>query len=70
MEKNILSVSGMSCGHCVHSIESNVGGLKGVSSVKVHLRAGKVEVEYFPSEITLQVIKETIENQGYDVAQQ
>lgn len=65
--KEVLKVEGMSCGHCVNSIESSVGELKGVSSVKVDLSGNEVTVE-FENEATLNQIKETIEDQGYEVA--
>ncbi|PLR76046.1 copper resistance protein CopZ [Bacillus sp. V3-13] len=67
MEKVTLDVAGMSCGHCVKAIEGSVGELKGVSNVKVHLETGKVDVEYNANEVTLDTIKETIDDQGYDV---
>ncbi|MDW0111172.1 copper chaperone CopZ [Sporosarcina aquimarina] len=65
--KEVLKVEGMSCGHCVNSIESSVGELKGVSSVKVDLAGNEVTVEY-DNEATLGQIKEAIEDQGYEVA--
>lgn len=67
MEKTTLNVAGMSCGHCVKAVESSVGELSGVSSVKVHLETGTVDVEFNSSEVTLDKIKETIDDQGYDV---
>lgn len=67
MEKIILNVKGMSCGHCVNSIERSVGELQGIKSVKVHLEAGNVDVEFNPSEVSLSEIKETIDDQGYEV---
>ncbi|MHC0038460.1 copper chaperone CopZ [Pseudoneobacillus sp. C159] len=67
MEKVTLNVSGMSCGHCVKAVEGSVGELKGVSSVKVHLENGTVDVEFSGSEVTVEQIKETIDDQGYDV---
>jgi copper chaperone len=67
MEKATLNVSGMSCGHCVKAVEGSVGELKGVSNVKVHLENGTVDVEFNSSEVTLDAIKETIDDQGYDV---
>ncbi|MCM3409334.1 copper chaperone CopZ [Metabacillus litoralis] len=67
MQKIILTVNGMSCGHCVNSIEGNVGKLNGVSQVKVHLNEGKVELEFNPEVVSLETIKETIDDQGYDV---
>lgn len=62
-----LKVIGMSCTHCVNSVESNVGKIQGVSSVKVDLVNGEVAVKYDDSKTSLDEIKETIENQGYDV---
>jgi copper chaperone len=67
MDKVTINVSGMSCGHCVKAVEGSVGELKGVSNVKVHLENGTVDVEFNSSEVTLNVIKETIDEQGYDV---
>ncbi|WP_175638202.1 copper chaperone CopZ [Metabacillus schmidteae] len=67
MENVILKVKGMSCGHCVSSIEGSVGNLAGVKSVKVNLKNGEVEIEYNSSEIGISDIKETIDDQGYDV---
>lgn len=67
MEQVTLKVSGMSCGHCVNAIESGVGQLSGVNKVKVHLSEGKVDVEYNPQEVSLEKVKEAIDDQGYDV---
>ena len=62
-----LKVEGMSCAHCVNAVESSVGELQGVSSVKVDLASGQVEVNYDDSKTSLNQIQETIEEQGYDV---
>ncbi|MED3549766.1 copper chaperone CopZ [Cytobacillus praedii] len=67
MEKATLNVTGMSCGHCVKAIEGSVGELAGVSKVSVHLENGTVDVEYSSTEVSLDKIKETIDDQGYDV---
>ncbi|MGX6446347.1 copper chaperone CopZ [Neobacillus sp. K501] len=67
MEKLTLKVNGMSCGHCVNSIEGSVGNLEGVEFVKVHLNAGNVDVAFNPSVVTLDKIKDTIDDQGYNV---
>jgi copper chaperone len=67
MEKVTLYVEGMSCNHCVKAIEGSVGALNGISSVKVDLKAATVDVEYNSQDVSLDKIKEEIENQGYDV---
>jgi len=68
MEQITLNVQGMSCGHCVNSIESSVGNLNGVKSVKVHLDNNTVDVEFDSGAVSLEDIKNEIEEQGYDVA--
>ncbi|MFE8703092.1 copper chaperone CopZ [Cytobacillus sp. FJAT-54145] len=68
MEKVTLNVGGMSCGHCVNAVEGSVGKLNGVSSVKVNLAEGTVDVEFDSATTSLEAIKETIDDQGYDVA--
>lgn len=68
MEKVTLQVSGMSCGHCVNAIEGSVGKLDGVNSVHVNLANGTVDVEFEPIVVTLEAIKEEIDDQGYEVA--
>jgi copper chaperone len=67
MEKVTLNVQGMSCDHCVKAVEGSVGELNGVSSVKVNLKANTVDVEYNNQEVSIGKIKETIDDQGYDV---
>ncbi|KRE30637.1 copper ion binding protein [Paenibacillus sp. Soil522] len=65
MAKTILQVEGMSCQHCVNSIE---GALKEIGAIgKVDLTNNTVEVSYDENQITIGAVKEAIEEQGYDV---
>ncbi|AQX54347.1 copper chaperone CopZ [Priestia flexa] len=68
MEQTVLSVQGMSCGHCVKAVEGALSELRGVKSVQVNLESATVEVEYDESKVSLETIKESIDDQGYDVA--
>ena len=45
MNNNTFTVVGMTCDHCVRSVESEVGKLDGVESVAVDLSTGVVTVE-------------------------
>lgn len=65
MSNAVLKVEGMSCGHCVQSIEQALTQVGATG--KVDLAAKKVEVEYDESKLTIDAIKEAIEDQGYDV---
>lgn len=62
-----IEVGGMSCQHCVKSVEKAVGQLPGVEGVSVDLEHGKVFVAYRPEGIAVDTIKTAIEEQGYDV---
>jgi copper ion binding protein len=66
MEKAILKVDGMSCEHCVNAVTKAVGALPGVSNVVVDLKTKTVLVEHDPA-LTLDEIKNEIEDQGYDI---
>ncbi len=65
MENVQLNVKGMSCGHCVSSVEKALDGL-GIKG-SVDLSSGKVSFEFDPNKVSLDSIKEAIEDQGYDV---
>lgn len=67
MQNVTLNVQGMSCGHCVKAIEGSVGELEGVNQVSVKLDEALVDVSFNESEVSIDKIKETIEEQGYDV---
>ena len=43
--KKVLSIEGMSCGHCVRHITSALSGIQGVTSVKVDLAKKRAVVE-------------------------
>jgi copper chaperone len=60
-----LQVQGMSCNHCVNSVEKALQGIG--AKGKVDLAKGTVNVEYDESKLTLESVKEAIEDQGYDV---
>jgi len=66
-ENSVLTVEGMSCNHCVNSIKKVVGDLNGVDNVSVDLVGKKVSIEYDSEKVDIQTIKDTIEDQGYNV---
>ena len=68
MEHITMNVEGMSCGHCKKAVEDSVGELNGVEKVDVSLDEGEVTIAFNSNDVTLDDIRETIEDQGYDVA--
>lgn len=65
MKHITLQVNGMSCQHCVRAIEDALKSLGATG--KVNLDQGSVHIEYNESETSLESIKDTIEDQGYDI---
>lgn len=65
MSELVLKVEGMSCGHCVNSVETAVK--EAGAQAQVDLANKKVTVQYDPSTVTTEHIIEAIEEQGYDV---
>lgn len=67
MNKIVLNVAGMTCGHCENRVKKAVGELDGVKSVEVSLADKNVTIELETAAVTEQQIKAAIEEQGYDV---
>jgi len=67
MPKIILNVEGMSCSHCENRVKKAVGALNGVANVLVDLKSKKVSIEFDSEKVSIETIKDTIEDQGYDV---
>lgn len=65
MEKVTLQAPGISCMHCVMAIKRAVGKLEGVSNVEGDPTSKKVEVTYDPQKVTLDQIKQTMADEGY-----
>lgn len=65
MSNITLNVAGMSCNHCVKSVEEAVKNAG--ASGQVDLAAGTVAVEYDEQKVNVDQIKAAIEDQGYDV---
>jgi len=57
----------MKCGGCQKRVEDALGGLPGVTSVKVDLKKGEVQVAYDGASITPDQIKKKIVETGYSV---
>jgi len=67
MTTAVLSVSGMSCQHCVMRVKNGVSALDGVTSVQVDLAAQTVAVEFDAQKTDLPAIKAAIADAGYTV---
>jgi copper chaperone len=61
----VLKVDGMSCGHCVAAVEGELTKL-GVAG-KVDLGKKEVTVDLGSTAVTIEQVKDAIEDQGYTV---
>lgn len=65
-----VNVTGMTCGHCVSSVEEELSEIQGVESVDVELvKGGESPVTIRATrELTPQEISNAVEEAGYQVA--
>ena len=61
------SVPNISCGHCVHTIQTEVTDLAGIKSVKADVETKKVEIE-FEAPANEDSIKTLLKEINYPVA--
>ena len=67
MEKIILKVWGMECGHCKAAVQKALMGTMGVTDVNIDLPTGKVSVTYDPTAVGRDNMVAAIKNVGYEV---
>ena len=64
-KKESYLVEGMTCPGCERTISKVVGNLEGVCSSECNLTSSTVTVEYDPSKVTIDKIKEAVNRLGY-----
>jgi copper ion binding protein len=65
MERVTLSIDGMTCGHCVRSVDSALKELAGVTVEQVQV--GRATVSFDPATVSSARIAQAIESEGYGV---
>jgi len=66
--RQVITVEGMSCGHCKNAVEKAVKSLVGVSGAEVDLTAKTLTVEFDENRTDLEQIAAAIDDAGYTVA--
>ena len=64
MEKKNFAVSGMKCVHCKARVEEAIRALDGVVSAEGNLAEASVAVEYDPTRLSPQQIKDAVDTCG------
>lgn len=59
-------VKGMTCGHCVNAVSTEVGAIPGVSAVTVDLASGEVTVTSAEA-LDVQVVHAAVDEAGYEL---
>ncbi|MBW3667168.1 MAG: cation transporter [Actinobacteria bacterium] len=67
MRRLVLQVPEVHCDNCKTSLEGAVGAMSGVESVEVSVPDATLDVNFDETEVGLDQIKGTIEEQGYAV---
>ena len=65
MTTKTVNVPGISCGHCVATIEREVGELEGVGSVKAEEKSKSLTVSWDPETTDWVVIEEHLREINY-----
>ena len=65
MERVTLNIDGMTCGHCVRSVDGALKELAGVTVEQVKI--GQATVSFDPAAVTSARIAQAIESEGYGV---
>ncbi|MCI4063943.1 cation transporter [Micromonospora sp. R77] len=66
MVTTTYQVQGMTCGHCVNSVSTELGALPGVSDVQVELASGQVTVTS-ESPLDTDTVRAAVDEAGYDL---
>ncbi len=64
--KKIITIEGMMCAHCTGRVEKALSALEGVTLISVSVEEKNAVVEHNEN-MTDELLKTTIEEQGYDV---
>lgn len=66
MQAETFKITGMSCNHCVKTVEEAIKRLP----VELHeVKTGSLYVEYDPEKLSKELIVQAIEDSGYEVIQ-
>jgi copper chaperone len=66
MSTTTYQVTGMTCGHCVQAVTSEVSAIDGVTDVQVDLESGRVDVT--GDGVTEAAVRAAVDEAGYALA--
>jgi copper ion binding protein len=66
MVTSTYQVQGMTCGHCVSAVSSEIGALEGVREVQVDLTTGQVTVTS-EAPVATDAVRAAVDEAGYEL---
>lgn len=67
MSTAVYTVTGMTCGHCVSAVASELSKLPGVTAVDVDLASGSAKVES-AEPLDVEAVRAAVDEAGYELA--
>ena len=64
MASKIVTIDNISCGHCVHTIKTELNDLEGLTSVEIDQESKRVEISW-KDPLSWDAIKELLEEINY-----
>ncbi len=64
-KKDSYLIEGMTCSGCERTVSKVVSNIQGVATSKADLSSSTLTVEYDPSKVTIDKIKEAVNRVGY-----
>ncbi|MEQ1591735.1 MAG: heavy-metal-associated domain-containing protein [Thiobacillaceae bacterium] len=69
MREEILSVTGMTCGGCVKSVNTVLSALPGVQDVDVSLEKAQARVTYDDTRLQRQALVQAVVDAGFGISE-
>ncbi|MCZ7421279.1 MULTISPECIES: copper ion binding protein [unclassified Micromonospora] len=66
MVSTTYQVQGMTCGHCVNAVSTEIGAIEGVSDVQVDLATGQVTVTS-DQPLSGDAVRAAVDEAGYEL---
>ena len=67
MNEIVLSITGMTCGGCVNSVQKVLTALPGVQSAEVTLTPGQARVAFDPARVDRSALVQAVVDAGFGV---
>lgn len=64
--KKEFAINGMSCNHCVATVEKAINGLEGIDKVKINLKKNSGMVKFDEAKVSAEQIASAVTEAGFE----